>query len=71
MTSGLLSMHKGRFHTDRSSTRDGEGSSMERSNLIDNNEGQDVISKEENNGKKIGKHSQPIEEWKIRNNRKV
>ena len=34
MTSGLLSMHKGRFHTDRSSTRDGEGASMERSKLI-------------------------------------
>jgi len=51
VTSVLLSMHKGRFHTDRSSTRDGEGASMERSNLIDNNEGKAVDSQGENNGK--------------------
>ena len=53
MTSGLLSMHKGRFHTDRSSARDGdgEGANMERSNLIDNNEGKAVDSQGENNGK--------------------
>ena len=53
MTSGLLSMHKGRFHTDRSSARDGdgEGANMERSNLIDNSEGKAVDSQGENNGK--------------------
>ena len=51
MTLGLLSMHKGRFHTDRSSTRDGVGTSMERPNLIDDNEGQDVNSQGENIGK--------------------
>ena len=51
MTSGLLSMHKGRFHTDRSSTRDGVGTSMERPNLIDDNVGQAVNSQGENNGK--------------------
>ena len=44
-------MHKGRFHTDRSSTRDGVGTSMERPNLIDDNEGQDVNSQGENIGK--------------------
>ena len=51
MTLGLLSMHKGRFHTDRSSTRDGVGTSMERPNLIDDNEGQAVNSQGENIGK--------------------
>lgn len=51
MTSGLLSMHKGRFHTDRSSTRDGVGTSIERPNLIDDNVGQAVNSQGENNGK--------------------
>ena len=51
MTLGLLSMHKGRFHTDRSSTRGGKGTSMERPNLIDDNKGQAVDSQGENNGK--------------------
>jgi len=51
VTLGLLSMHKGRFHTDRSSTRDGVGTSMERPNLIDDNKGQAVDSQGEYNGK--------------------
>ena len=51
MTSGLLSMHKGRFHADRSSMRDGEETSMKRPNLSGNNEGQAVNSQGENNEK--------------------
>ena len=51
VTSGLLSMHKGRFHADRSSTRDGEGTSMKKPNLSGNNEGQAVNSQGENNEK--------------------
>ena len=50
-TPHMLSMHKGRFHTDRSSTRDGVGTSMERPNLIDDNKGQAVDSQGEYNGK--------------------
>ena len=51
MTLGLLSMHKGRFHADRSSMRDGEETSMKRPNLSGNNEGQAVNSQGENNEK--------------------
>ena len=61
MTSVLLSMHKGRFHTDRSSTRDGEGARMERSNLLDNNEGQAVDSQGENNGKSLRSYEASVE----------
>jgi len=61
VTSGLLSMHKGRFHTDRSSARDGEGASMERSNLIDNNEGKAVDSQGENNVKAPRRYEASVE----------
>ena len=61
MTSGLLSMHKGRFHTDRSSARDGEGASMEISNLIDNNEGKAVDSQGENNVKAPRRYEASVE----------
>ena len=44
-------MHKGRFHADRSSMRDGEETSMKRPNLSGNNEGQAVNSQGENNEK--------------------